>query len=209
MAKPSAAAVKELRDMSGLGMMECKKILEEANNDLAKAKELIIKRGQERAAKLADRVGTEGIIETYIHHDGKLGVMVELKCNTDFVARGDEFRNLAKEIAVQIAARGPKVVRREELDQDLVKSIKEHHAKEVGGSKPPEIVEKIVEGKMRSWYEERVLLDQLWVKDESKTIKQLIEEKVATTKENITVARFARFRVGETAESAEAESGEE
>lgn len=208
MTKPSATAVKELREMSGLGMMECKKILEEAGGDLNKAKELVAKRGKDRAAKLAGRVGTEGVIETYIHHDGKLGVMVELNCNTDFVARGDEFRQLAKEIAVQIAARAPKVVRREELDQELVASIKAHHASEAGGNKPPEILEKIVEGKMRSWYEERVLLDQQWVKDESKTIQQLIEEKVATTKENITVARFARFQVGETAPAPTEEASE-
>lgn len=208
MAKPSATAVKELRDMSGMGMMECKKILEEAGGDLAKAKELIAKRGKDRAAKLASRVGTEGIIETYVHHDGKLGVMVELNCNTDFVARGEEFRTLAREIAVQIAARGPQVVRRDELDQELVASIKEHHAKEAGGNKPAEILEKIIEGKMRSWYEERVLLDQQWVKDESKTIQQLIEEKIATTKENITIARFARFRVGETAPAEAAEEAE-
>lgn len=197
MSVTGAQAVKELRDMTGLGMMECKKLLEEADNDLAKAKELAQKRGKEKAGKLAERQATDGIVEIYLHHDRKTAVMVELNCNTDFVARGEEFGWLAKELAIHIAAVAPQVVRREDLDQDLVSAIHAHHASEVGGNKPKEVIDKIVEGKMRSWFEERVLLDQKWVRDETKTIRQLIEEKIGVIKENITVARFARYRVGE------------
>lgn len=201
MAMTSAQAVKELRDMTGLGMMECKKILEEAGGDAEKAKQLARQRGQEKVAKLADRAGSEGIIESYVHFNKKVGVMLELNCNTDFVARNEAFKELAHDLAVHIAAMKPAVVNREDLDQELVNSIKSHYASEVPTNKPAEIIEKIAEGKMRTWYEERVLMDQKWAKDESKTIRQLIEEKIAVTKENITVARFARFEIGESAKA--------
>lgn len=200
----SAQAVKELREMTGLGMMECKKILEEAGGNFDKAKEIVVLRGKERAAKLSERKGTEGIIEVYMHHDHKLGVIVELNCNTDFVARGEPFRELARELAIHIAARSPKVIQREELDQTVVNGIRTHYLSEIDERKPQQVREKIAEGKMQSWFEERVLLDQIWVKDSSKTIRQLIEEKIASIKENITVARFARFKVGE-ADTAKAE----
>jgi elongation factor Ts len=200
MSSGGAQAVKELRELTGLGMMECKKILEEAGNDLAKAKDIARKRGQDKVSKVAGRAATEGIIDVYIHHNKKVGVLIELNCNTDFVARNENFQALARDLAMHIAALNPQVVRREDLDPQLVAGVKEHYAGEVGGGKkPPEVIEKIVEGKMRSWYEERVLLDQKFAKDESKTVRQLIEEKMAQTGENISVARFARFQVGESA----------
>ncbi|MBY0585685.1 elongation factor Ts [bacterium] len=196
----SAEAVKELRELTGLGMMECKKILTEVGNDFEKAKLEAQKRGLAKVSKLAGRAASEGIIETYIHHDGKLGVMVELNCNTDFVARNDDFRSLAKGIALHVAALNPEVLKREELDQQLIEGVKEHHRAEVKG-KPPEITEKIVEGKMKTWYEERVLLDQIYVKDESKskTVRQVLEEASAKTGENVNISRYCRFKVGESA----------
>jgi elongation factor Ts len=194
-----AQAVKELREITGLGMMECKKILEEVGGDFEKAKDLVAKRGQERAAKVAGKAANEGQVFYYQHHDGKLGVLLELNCNTDFVARGDEFRELGRELCLQIAARAPQVVNREDLDQTKVAAIREYQATQVPGNKPKEIVEKIVDGKLKTWFEERVLLDQIYVKDSSLTIRQLLEKKIATIKENIVIARFARFKVGESA----------
>lgn len=199
MANTGAQAVKELRDLTGMGMMECKKILEEAGGDLEKAKELCIQRGKDRAQKVAGKVALEGIVECYIHHTGKVGVMIELNCNTDFVARNVDFRQLAKDLCMHIAAMNPAVVRREDLDPHVVESVKAHYATEVPAGKPAAVTEKIVEGKMKTWFGERVLLDQVYAKDSSKTIRQLIEEKIGTIKENISVARFARFQVGESA----------
>lgn len=205
MSKASPQAVKELREMTGLGMMECKKILEETGGDLEKAKELCAQRGQDRAQKVAGRMASEGTIESYMHHNGKVGVLIELNCNTDFVARNPEFKQLAKDLAMHIAALNPQVVNREELDPKLVASLREHYSSEVPQNKPKEIIEKIVDGKMQSWYAERVLLDQPYAKDDSKTVRKLIEEKIATTKENISVARFVRYQVGELAKEAPAE----
>jgi elongation factor Ts len=199
MAATGAQAVKELREMTGLGMMDCKRILEEAGGDIVKAKDLARKRGQEKVAKLSDRAASEGIVDVYLHHNRKVGVLLELNCNTDFVARNEKFRALARDLAMHIAAMRPQVVNREDLDPDLLSSIKQHYAAEVGEKKPPQVIEKIVEGKMRSWYEERVLMDQKFAKDDSKTVRQLIDECVAVTGENIRVARFVRFEVGQAA----------
>jgi elongation factor Ts len=203
MAKSTAQAVKELRDMTGLGLMECKRILEEAGNDPEKAKDLARRRGQEKGAKVAGRAASEGIIHSYIHHNKRVGVLLELNCNTDFVARNETFVELARELGMHIAALRPQVVNREDLDQDLVNSIREHHASQAPPNKPQEIVEKIVDGKMRTWYEERVLMDQKWAKDDSKTIRDLIDEVIAVTRENVRVGRFVRYEVGETAEPEE------
>jgi elongation factor Ts len=197
MAMTPAQAVKELRKLTGLGMMECKKILEETGGDFEKAKELVVKRGQERAAKVAEKAATEGSVFHYMHHDGKLGVLLELNCNTDFVAKGADFQELGREICLHIAAMNPMVLSREELDQSMVNAIRDYHASQLPGNKPKEITDKIVDGKMRTWFEERVLLDQKWVKDPSLTIRGLIEKKIATSKENIQIARFVRYKVGE------------
>ncbi|QDU60374.1 Elongation factor Ts [Planctomycetes bacterium Pan216] len=209
MAATTAQAVKELRDMTGLGMMECKKILSEADGDIGKAKDMARKRGQEKVAKLAARSASEGIIEVYIHHNSKVGVLIELNCNTDFVARNETFRQLARDLAMHIAALSPQCVTREELDQEVVKGIREHHAKDVPQGKPAEVIEKIVDGKMRVWFEERVLLDQKFAKDDSKTIRQLLEDATSQTGENVTVARFVRFEVGETAPKEPEEGAED
>lgn len=202
MANASPQAVKELRELTGLGMMECKKILEETGGNLEKAKELCAKRGQDRAQKVAGRTASEGTVDCYIHHNGKVGVLLELNCNTDFVARNPEFSKLARELAMHVAAMSPQVVQREDLDPELVASLREHYGKDVPKNKPQEIIDKIVDGKMQSWYAERVLLDQPFAMDTTKTVRKLIEEKIATTKENIRVARFVRFQVGETASKA-------
>ncbi len=206
MAMTPAQAVKELRDRTGLGMMECKKILEEAGGDYEKAKALVAKRGQERAAKVGERAATEGAIFTYIHHDGKTGVLLELNCNTDFVAKSEDFRALGKEICLQIAALPPQCVRREELDQKLVSEVRDYQATQVPAGKPKEVTDKIVDGKMKTWYAERVLLDMPYVKEQSISVQQLIEKYVGITKENIQIQRFARFRVGELAKTEEAAS---
>ncbi|MFO0949446.1 MAG: elongation factor Ts [Planctomycetota bacterium] len=160
------------------------------------------KRGQDRAQKVAGRTATEGTVECYLHHNGKVGVLIELNCNTDFVARNEDFRQLARDLAMHIAALSPVVVNREDLDAELVSSLRTHYASEVPKGKPQQIVDKIVDGKMQSWFAERVLLDQPFAKDDSKTVRQLIEEKIAKTKENIQVARFVRYQVGATAAAA-------
>ena len=196
MAISPAQAVKELRELTGLGMMECKKLLDEAGNDFEKAKKAAIERGGKKIEKVAGRETSEGIVYSYIHHNQKVGVMIELNCNTDFVARNESFRQLAHDLAMHITAMKPEVVRRDEVDQELVAGVRRHLSKEVGEGKPANVVEKIVDGKMRSWYEERVLLDQPFAKDGSKTIQKLIEEEIGKTGENIAVSRFVRFEVG-------------
>lgn len=205
MSTSAAQAVKELREITGMGMMECKKILEEAGGDLEKAKKICEERGKDKVQKLAGRAATEGIIETYLHFNNKVGVLLELNCNTDFVARNEAFRQLAKDLAMHIAAMKPACVNREQLDQTLVDSVKKHLASEVPPGKPQAVVDKIVEGKMKTWYADRVLLDQPFARDGSKTISQLIEEVISKTKENVTVARFVRFQVGETSAASEVE----
>lgn len=184
MATTSAQAVKQLRDSTGLGMMDCKRILEEAEGDLVKAQELVRQRGLERVNKVSTRAATEGVIEVYLHHNHKLGAMIELNCNTDFVARNVQFQELARELAMHIAAAEPQVVRREELPAALVEKATAELASEPA--------------RLEKWFAERALLEQPWVKDNSKTIRQLIEERIAATGENISVRRFSRFRVGES-----------
>ena len=208
MTKISAQAVKELRELTNLGMMECKRLLAEAGGDLEKAKAAAIEAGKD-TGKIKSREATEGIVANYMHHNGKVGVLVELDCNTDFVSRNDAFRQLAKDLAMHIAAMKPLVVRREELDQQLVEKRRNYLAGEVGSGKPPEIVDRIVSGKMDRWFADRVLLDQPFAKDDSKKVSELIEEMVRTTGENVTVARFAHFVVGESGAAGEDGADEE
>jgi elongation factor Ts len=189
--------VKELRERTGAGMMDCKKALAEVGGDFAKAEEWLRKKGITGAAKKAGRVAAEGLVGSYIH-GGKIGVLVEVNCETDFVGRNEDFQALVKEIAMHIAAANPLFVRREEVPADMVEKEKEIHREQLRAQKKPEaMIEKILEGKINKYYEQICLVDQVWVKDDKKKISDLITEKVAKIGENITIRRFVRYQVGE------------
>ena len=197
----TAAQVKELRDKTGAGMMDCKAALEESGGDVDKAVELLRKKGLAQAAKRAGRVAKDGIIGHYIHMGGKVGVLVEVNCETDFVARTPDFQTLAKEIAMHIAAANPLVVKREDLPADQLEKEKEiYRAQFVGQNKPANVIEKIIEGKIESYYSQVCLMDQPSVRDPNVTIKQMIAAATAKTGENVTISRFVRFKLGETIE---------
>ncbi|MBB6732882.1 translation elongation factor Ts [Cohnella zeiphila] len=194
----NAADVKSLRERTGAGMLDCKKALEEAGGDLTKAAELLREKGLAAAAKKGDRVATEGRVESYIHGAGRIGVLVEVNCETDFVAMTDQFKELVRDIAMHIAAANPKVVRREEVDQtDLDKEREILRNQALNEGKPEKIVDKMVEGRLNKYYEENVLLEQSFVKDPDKTIQTLLNEKIATIGEQISIRRFVRFELGE------------
>lgn len=193
----TAQMVKELREKTGAGMMECKKALETSGGDFNKAIEILRQKGLATAQKKASREAREGIITSYIHMD-KIGVMLELNCETDFVAKNEEFRQLAKDIAMQIAASNPQYIQREDIPQEVIEKEKEIYKSQIKGNKPPQVVEKIVEGKLEKFFEEMCLLDQPFIKEPEKKIKDLITEKVAKFGENIMVRRFVRFQVGQT-----------
>ena len=198
MATATASQVKELRDKTGAGMMDCKAALEEANGDLDKAVEILRKKGLAQAAKRAGRVAKDGMIGHYIHMGGKVGVLVEINCETDFVARTPDFQTLAKEIAMHIAAASPLVVKREDLSPELVEKEREiYRAQFAGQNKPANVIDKIVEGKLESYYSQVCLLDQPSVRDPNVTIKQMVTAATAKTGENITISRFVRFKLGE------------
>ena len=200
MAEITAAQVKRLRDKTGAGMMECKAALQEADGNEEKAIELLRKKGLASAAKRAGRATANGVVGSYIHMGGKVGVLVEVNCETDFVARTDDFQTLVKELALHIAAADPKFVRREDVPAELLEKEKEiYRAQFASSGKPANVVEKIVEGKLGSFYSQIVLLDQPSVRDPDVTISQLVAQAAAKTGENITVGRFARFKVGEGA----------
>jgi len=197
----SADQVKKLRDQTGAGFMECKAALTEANGDLEAANTILRKRGLAQAAKKAGRSTSQGSVGSYIHMGGKVGVLVEVNCETDFVARTDDFQGLVKELALHIAAADPRYVRREEIPADVLEKEKEiYRAQFADSGKPPAVVEKIVEGKLGSFYSQIVLIDQPSVRDPNVTVSQLIAQASAKTGENITVSRFARFKVGEHVE---------
>jgi elongation factor Ts len=198
LAEISPKQVMELRQRTGVGMMECKKALAEANGDLDMAIENLRKRGAAKAASKADRAASEGLVEAYIHPGGRVGVLVEINCETDFVARTDDFKALVTGIAMHVAAMGPLAVRREEISPDLVAHERKIYTEQVRAEgKPEAIVEKIVEGKMNKWFSEVVLLDQPYVKDDKKTVGSLVQEAVAKMGENIQVRRFSKFRLGQ------------
>jgi elongation factor Ts len=198
----TAAQVKELRDKTGAGMMDCKAALDEANGDLEKAVELLRKKGLAQAAKRAGRVAKDGIIGHYIHMGGKVAVLVEVNCETDFVARTEDFQKLAKEVAMHIAAASPVYVKREDVPADILEKEKEiYRAQFAGQNKPANVIEKIVEGKLDSFYSQVCLLDQPSVRDPNVTIKQMVAAATAKTGENVTITRFVRFKLGETAEN--------
>jgi elongation factor Ts len=197
----SAALVKELRDKTGAGMMDCKAALEESAGDLDKAVDLLRKRGLAQAAKRAGRVAKDGIIGHYIHLGGKVAVLVEVNCETDFVARTPDFQTLAKEIAMHIAAASPAYVKREDIPAELLDKEREiYRAQFAGSGKPANVIDKIVEGKLESFYAQVCLLDQPSVRDPNVTIKQMVTAATAKTGENVTITRFVRFKLGETAE---------
>ncbi len=194
----TAQQVKELREKTGAGMMECKHALTEAGGDAEAAVRILRERGLAAAAKKSGRTTREGLIGQYIHAGGKLGVLVEVNCETDFVARTDEFQNLVKDIAMQIAAANPRYVRREDVPGAALeeeKAILRKQAEAEG--KPANIADKIVEGRLNKYYAETCLYEQPFIKDNEMTVEVLIKSKIATIKENISVRRFARFQVGE------------
>ena len=194
----SASQVKELRERTGAGMMDCKKALEEAGGDMDKAIEILREKGLSAAAKKAGRIATEGVVESYIHAGGRIGVLVEINCETDFVAKTDTFKEFARDIAMQIAASSPKYVRKEDVPQeelDKEREILRNQALNEG--KPEKVVDKIVEGRIGKYYEENCLLEQQFVKDPDKTISQLLNEKIAQIGENISIRRFVRYELGE------------
>ena len=198
MAEISANAVKELREKTGAGMMDCKKALAEAGGDFGKAEEVLRKKGLSAAAKKSTRAATEGAVGSYVHMGGKIGVLVEVNCETDFAARNEAFQVLVKDVAMQIAASAPICVRREEVPAELVaKELDIARAQAREQKKPEAIVEKIAQGKIEKYYKENCLLEQPFVKDDKKSVQEMITEQVAKIGENIQVRRFARFVLGE------------
>ncbi len=196
----TAAQVKELRDRTGAGMMDCKAALDESGGDVDKAIENLRKKGLAQAAKRAGRLAKDGMIGHYIHMGGKVGVLVEVNCETDFVARTPEFQTLAKEIAMHIAAASPLVVRREELGAETIEKEREiYRAQFAASGKPANVIDKIVEGKLDSYYSQVCLMDQPSVRDPNVTITQMVAAATAKTGENVTITRFVRFKLGELA----------
>ena len=193
----NAAMVKKLRDLTGAGMMECKAALTEANGDIEAATTILRKRGLATATKKAGRSTNEGLIGNYIHMGGKIGVLVEVNCESDFVARTEDFQNLTKEIAMHIAAASPQYVRREEIPGDVLDRERGIYRDQVK-DKPAQVVDKIVEGKLNSFYEQVCLLDQPSIRDPKQTIGQLVQAAIAKLGENISVNRFVRLKVGES-----------
>lgn len=206
----SASDVKSLRESTGAGMMDCKKALTESNGDMDKAVIWLRERGIAKAAKRGDKVASEGAVHSYIHMGGKVGVMAEINCETDFVARGDEFQNLCKDICLQICSTAPLAVSREELDPAVIAVEKELYIKQAAETgKPQDICEKIAEGKLKKWFSEVCLVDQGFVKDPDKTIEQLTTELSGKVGEKITIRRFTRYQLGEGIEKVESNFAEE
>lgn len=194
----SAALVKELRELTGAGMLDCKKALEEAGGDLNRAKDILREKGLAAAAKKAGRATTEGLIESYIHGGGRIGVLVEVNCETDFVAKTDAFREFVRDIAMQIAASNPRYLRREDVPpEDLEREREILRAQALNEGKPAHIVDKIVEGRLNKFYEEYCLLEQPFIKNPDITVAQLLNEKISVIGENIQIRRFVRYELGE------------
>lgn len=214
MGDTSAAAIKALREKTGAGMMECKKALIEADGNQERAIEILRERGLASAKKKEGRVAAEGVVGSYIHMGGKVGVLVEVNCETDFVARGEEFQQLVKDIAMHIAAAEPRYVSREEVTQATLEKEREIARAQAkndpkNANKPESVIEKIVEGRLNKFYEEVVLLDQPFIKDPAKTVGELVTEKIAKTGEKVTVRRFARYKMGEGLEKRADDFGDE
>ncbi|AAR35296.1 translation elongation factor Ts [Geobacter sulfurreducens] len=202
----TAAQVNELRKITGAGLMDCKKALTETNGDLEQAVDYLRKKGLAAASKKAGRAATEGAVGSYIHAGGKIGVLVEVNCETDFVARNDNFQAFVKDIAMHIAAASPQYVRREEVPAELLEREKEiYRAKARETGKPENIIEKIIEGQINKFYAEICLMEQNFVKDPDKTVQQFLNETISSIGENMSVRRFARFVLGEGLEKKESD----
>jgi elongation factor Ts len=214
MADVTAGAIKALREKTGAGMMECKKALIEAEGNEERAIEILRERGLASAKKKEGRVAAEGVVGSYIHMGGKVGVLVEVNCETDFVARGEEFQQLVKDIAMHVAAAEPRYVSREEVNTDTLdkeREIARAQAKNdpKNANKPDQVIDKIVEGRLNKFYEEFVLLDQPFIKDPAKTVGELVTEKIAKTGEKVTIRRFARYKMGEGLSKRDDDFGDE
>ena len=206
----SAQDVKSLRESTGAGMMDCKKALDETGGDMDKAIAWLRERGIAKAAKRSDKVASEGAVHSYIHMGGKVGVLVEINCETDFVARGDDFQSLCKDVCLQICSTAPLAVRREELSESAIAAEKEIYVKQAAEtSKPQDICEKIAEGKLKKWFSEVCLMDQQFVKDPDRSIDQLVTELSGKVGEKITVRRFVRYQLGEGIEKVVSNFAEE
>ena len=206
----SAEQVRELREMTGAGMMECKRVLTETDGDMTKAAELLRERGIVKATKKAGRIAAEGLVESYKSADSKDGVLVEVNIETDFAAKNPEFREFVKDVAMQIAAAKPEYVRREEVPADVIEKEKEiMKAQAIAEGKPEAVAEKIVAGRIDKYYSEVCLLEQDFVKDPDKTVQQVLTEKIASIGENITIRRFVRFERGEGIQKKEENFAEE
>lgn len=214
MADVTAGAIKALREKTGAGMMECKKALIEAEGNEERAIEILRERGLASAKKKEGRVAAEGVVGSYIHMGGKVGVLVEVNCETDFVARGEEFQQLVKDIAMHVAAAEPRFVSRDEVNIDTLdkeREIARAQAKNdpKNANKPDQVIDKIVEGRLNKFYEEFVLLDQPFIKDPAKTVGELVTEKIAKTGEKVTIRRFARYKMGEGLSKRDDDFGDE
>ncbi len=195
MSAVTSETIKELRERTSAGIMDCKQALSESNGDLDKAIEFLRKKGMDKATKKSGRAANDGLVTSYIHMGGKIGVLLEVNCETDFVARTEDFASFVKEVAMQIAATNPQYVSSDEVPQEFIEKEKEILRAQVQG-KPEEVIEKILQGKIEKKYEEICLLNQKYIKDDSKTIKEMVTEIVAKIGENIIVRRFARFELG-------------
>ena len=203
MSKISASLIKDLREKTGAGMLDCRNALQETDGDLEKAVDLLREKGLSKAAKKSSRIAAEGLVEAYIH-GGRIGVLVEVNSETDFVAKTDEFKDFVKDVAMQIAASSPKYVSREEVPEDIINHEKEVLTQQaMNEGKPQNIAEKMVEGRIEKFYKEIVLLEQPFIKDPDKSIETLLKEKIAKIGENIKIRRFVRFEVGEGLEKRE------
>ncbi len=200
MAEITAQLVKQLRERTGAGMMECKRALEETKGDLAEAEVVLRKRGIAAAGKKAARATRQGVIGSYIHPGAQLGVLVEVNCESDFVARTEDFQQLVHDVAMQIAALDPRYVRREDVTEELLQKEREiQRARAIAEGKPPQVAEKMIEGRLNKFFEEVCLYEQPFIKDGTVTVAQLIAVMIAKIGENITVSRFMRFKVGDAA----------
>ncbi|HEX7005239.1 MAG TPA: translation elongation factor Ts [Trueperaceae bacterium] len=194
----SMESIKQLRSMTGAGMMDVKGALVETDGDLEKAAQLLRERGIAKAAKKADRAASEGFVGSYVHHNGKIATLVELNCETDFVARNEQFQDLAKNLAIHVAMNNPTYVSRDQVPEEVVAAEREALASEARASgKPENVIEKMVEGRLNKFYAEICLLEQPYIKDDKRTVEQLLHEAIATIGENIQIGSFARIAIGE------------